>query len=84
MMCTAVVSIDQINNPVLNLLPNPLHAQLSSNHLIKDNPNDIAQVTSTEYLEAVDVPGVPPHELNLKIGCVVMFIRNVNFDSGIL
>lgn len=78
------VSIDQINNHVLNLLPNPLHGQHSSNHLIKDNPNDIAEVTSTEYLEAVDVPGVPPHELNLKRGCVVMFIRNVNFDSGIV
>lgn len=64
------VSIDQIDNHVLNLLPNRLHAHLSSNHLIKDNPSDMAEATSTEYLEAVDVPGVPPHELHLKTGCV--------------
>lgn len=38
-----------------------------------------------EFLQAVDVPGVPLHALNLKVGYLVMFIRNVNFDSsGIL
>ena len=77
------VSIGQMNNHVLGLLPNSLHSQLSSNRLVKDNPNDIAKVTSSEYLEAVDVPGVPPHMLNLKMGSI-MFIRNVNFDPGIV
>ena len=73
-----------INNHILNLLPNTSRCLLSSNSLIKSNPRDIEEVTSTEFLQAVDVPGVPPHNLHLKVGCVVMFIRNVNFDSGIV
>ena len=40
--------------------------------------------TSVEFLQSIDVTGVLPHELHLKVGCVVMFIRNVNFDSGIV
>ncbi|CAM9351950.1 unnamed protein product [Hapterophycus canaliculatus] len=55
----------------------------SSNNLIKANPNDIAEVTSP-FLQSVDVPGMPPHNLDLKVGCVVVFVRNVNFASGIV
>lgn len=34
----------RLTNYVLDLLLNPLHAQLRSNHLIKGNPNDIEGV----------------------------------------
>ncbi|CAM9250899.1 unnamed protein product, partial [Laminaria digitata] len=78
------VSIDEINNRILNLLPNTTRSLLSSNSILKSSPNDIAEVTSPEFLEAVDVPGVPPHNLRLKVGSVIMFIRNVNFDTGIV
>ena len=78
------VSIDDINNHILHLLPNTSRSLLISNSLIKSNPRDIEEVTSTAFLEAVDVPGVHPHNLHLKVGCVLMFIHNVNFDSGIV
>ncbi|CAN0153016.1 unnamed protein product, partial [Scytosiphon promiscuus] len=39
---------------------------------------------SPEFLQSVDVTGVPPHHLSLKVGCVVMFVRNVNFACGIV
>ena len=77
-------STDEINDHILNLLPNQLHSLKSSNTIIKSNPKDIEEVTSVEFLEKIDVPGVPPHQLDLKVGCIVMFIRNVNFDSGIV
>lgn len=78
------VSTDEINNHILDLLPNQAHTLNSVNTLIKSNPTDIAEVASVEFLQSIDVPGVPPHSLNLKVGCIVMFIRNVNFDSGIV
>ena len=56
----------------------------SANTIIKSNPNDVQDISSVEFLQSIDVTGVPPHELHLKVGCVVMFIRNVNFDSGIV
>ncbi|CAM9941562.1 unnamed protein product [Ectocarpus sp. 6 AP-2014] len=78
------VSTDQINDHILNLLPSQVYTQRRSNTIIKGNPRDVVEMTSVEFLQAIDVPGVPPHALNIKVGCLVMFIRNVNFDSGIV
>lgn len=72
------VSPSLINVHVLHLLPNPLNTLPSSNHLIKDSPNGIAEVTSKGCLEAVGAPGVL-RELNMKFGCVAMFIIHVSF-----
>ena len=41
-------------------------------------------VVSVEYLNSVNVPGTPPHDLPLKIGALVFFLRNINFDSGLV
>lgn len=77
-------STDEINGHILHLLPNQMHSLTSANTIIKSNPNDVEEVSSVEFLQKIDVPGVPPHKLDLKVGCIVMFIRNVNFDSGIV
>ncbi|CAM9821840.1 unnamed protein product [Hapterophycus canaliculatus] len=45
------VSTDEINEHTLNLLPADRQILSSSNNLIKSNPNDIAEVTSPEFLE---------------------------------
>lgn len=78
------VSTDEIDEHILNLLPADRQILSSSNNLVKGNPNDIAEVTSPEFLQSVDVTGVPPHHLSLKVGCVVIFVRNVNFACGIV
>ncbi|CAN0302371.1 unnamed protein product, partial [Scytosiphon promiscuus] len=67
------ISADEINEHILNLLPAD-RILSSSNNLIKSNPTDIAEVTSPEFLQSVDVTGVPPHHLSLKGGGVVMFV----------
>ena len=79
-----IISIDQNNNHVLGRIPTSLHGQLSSNRLVNNNPKDIAEVTPSEYFEAVYVPGVPRHMLDLKTASALMFIRDVNFDAGIV
>jgi ATP-dependent DNA helicase PIF1 len=39
---------------------------------------------STEALQAVEVAGLPPHELVLAPGCVVVFMRNLSFEDGLI
>jgi hypothetical protein len=32
----------------------------------------------TEFLNSLDLPGLPPHNLQLKVGSPVIFLRNLN------
>ena len=32
----------------------------------------------TEFLNSIDLPGLPPHILQLKVGSVVIMLRNIN------
>lgn len=31
-----------------------------------------------EFLNSLDLPGLPPHNLQLKVGSVVIMLRNIN------
>lgn len=76
-------NVDSINEFILDKMPGRVHHLLSSDKIVTDDdemPNSI----SVEYLNKVDVAGTPPHDLNLKIGALVFFIRNINFDSGLV
>lgn len=59
---------------VLDKIPGLGHTLVSSDKVIKANPNDIAEITFIEYFKAVNVSDVPQHELNLKMGTLVIFI----------
>lgn len=36
-----------------------------------------------EYLNSIDTGSLPPHTLNLKIGCPIMLLRNLDSSSGL-
>ena len=38
---------------------------------------------SDEYLNSCTPSRMPPHKLNLKIGCIVMFIKNLSITDGL-
>lgn len=42
----------------------------------------MADVVSVEYMNMVQV--TTPHDLHVTIGALVVFIRNINFDSGLV
>ncbi|CAN0261502.1 unnamed protein product, partial [Ectocarpus sp. 12 AP-2014] len=75
-------NIDQINDFILRKMPGRVHEQLSSDKIIKDDEN--MPDVSVEYLNSINVPGTPPHKLNLKVGSLIFFIRNINFDCGLV
>ena len=76
-------NIDHINNYILNKMPGSSSKLLSSDKIVSDDP-DMPDVVSVEYLNEVNVAGTPPHQLDVKLGCLVFFIRNINFDSGLV
>ena len=38
---------------------------------------------SQEYLNSITPSGMPHHELNLKVGCILMLLRNINSKLGL-
>ena len=76
-------NVDTINNFILDKMHGRIHHQLSSDKIVTDDDN-MPDVVSVEYLNRIDVAGTPPHDLSLKIGALVFFIRNINFDNGLV
>ena len=78
-------TIDEINSRVLSLIPGHEKVYLSSDSLVetsKDNGNsDI--LYPVEFLNSLQIKGIPSHKLILKVGSPVMLLRNLNQSAGL-
>ena len=72
-----------INNKVLDLIPGEIKTYTSVNRLISENDSEILQFP-IEFLDSLELTGLPPHKLNLKVGAIVMLLRNMNVALGLL
>lgn len=60
-------------------MPDQFYTFTSADKIIDDGGIDIYP---TEYLNSIDIPNLPPHELNLKIGAPVILLRNLDPSAG--
>ena len=69
------ISVNDINSQIQNLLPGDAKCYASI-----DTVTDEAQSVSypTEFLNSLEPPGLPPHNLFLKRGVPIMLLRNLN------
>ena len=74
---------DEINKRVLDLLPGESRTYTSVNTLITEDESELLQFPS-EFLNSLEMTGLPSHELTLKEGAVVMLLRNLNPTKGLL
>lgn len=74
-------TVDLLNQKVLDLIPGQPFTLLSSD-TVAAFENDIHQVSS-EYLQTITPSGFPPAKLTLKVGCIVMLLRNLNPGRGL-
>lgn len=73
----------EINKRVLELIPGNVKIYTSLNRLITENDNEELQFP-IEFLDSLDLTGLPPHKLELKVGTIVMLLRNLNVKHGLL
>jgi len=74
---------DLINNEVLSKLPGDPKTYESIDTVLSDDTNAELQYP-TEFLNSVEVSGLPKHKLILKSGAVVLLMRNLNTEKGLI
>jgi hypothetical protein len=71
-----------VNEMLMHHLPGEQRTYYSVDSAIND-AGEIAQEATSEFLRTVDVPGIPPSVLSLKVGAPVMLMRNMNPRVGL-
>lgn len=74
---------NEINSKVIDLIPGKSRSYVSCNYLITEDENEVLQYPS-EFLNSLEVSGLPPHNLKLKSGAIVILLRNLNVSQGLL
>jgi hypothetical protein len=82
-------AVNEFNADVLDRIPGDTHTYFSQDWIEDEDHGAVDMETSPlatpEFLNATGdaEPGIPPHELHLKVGSVVRFIRNLSYKKGI-
>ncbi|XP_044014008.1 uncharacterized protein LOC122856401 [Aphidius gifuensis] len=78
------VDVDDISIRVVELLDKSTEKIYTSMNSVKNCDNgEIREALLPEYLETLNPPNLPPHELRLRQNTVVMLIRNLSINKGL-
>ena len=72
----------KMNEMILDKLPGEARIYLSADEVVTDDDLERTQYP-TEFLNSITPSGMPPHRLLLKIGAVVILLRNLNINEGL-
>ena len=77
--------VNTINKAALNIFPGLSCTYLATNKMSEDDGGDraITNRYPNEYLNSLDPPGLPPFNLQLKVGCPIMLLRNLVPADGL-
>ncbi len=71
-----------INNTIIQSLPGLAQPYYSVDSVVSEDPTDSMNFPA-EFLHQQTPSGMPPHLLLLKVGAIVMLIRNLNSRKGL-
>ncbi|XP_037959221.1 uncharacterized protein LOC119688621 [Teleopsis dalmanni] len=69
------LDVDEINSKIQAMLPGNLISLKSIDTVVDEN--EIVNYP-TEFLNSLDLPGLPPHNLLSKVGSPIILLRNLN------
>lgn len=72
----------RINDDIMRRFKGDFHVYMSIDTL-DTNDDQERQNYPTEFLNSLNLSGMPPHELKLKVGVLVMLLRNLNSKKGL-
>ncbi|XP_074354300.1 uncharacterized protein LOC141693179 [Apium graveolens] len=77
--------VDEINITILEKISGMVYTYLSQDSIddAGDDDNDFRSAFPVEYLNSINMPCIPNHELKLKVGVVVMLMRNLKQIMGL-
>ncbi|KAF5318680.1 hypothetical protein D9619_010670 [Psilocybe cf. subviscida] len=77
--------VRQLNEDILALMDGDPAQFLSADRILQEEGADPADAepVPTEVLRSIEEPGSPPGVLNLKIGCPVILLRNLDPPNGL-
>ncbi|CAG9794337.1 unnamed protein product [Diatraea saccharalis] len=72
----------QLNDQVIEKISGLLKIYESSDAVVEEDRNDVLNYP-VEFLNSITPAGLPPHILKLKVGCIIMLLRNLNPTVGL-
>ena len=81
-LCPTNKEVHRLNLRLLNRLEGEMRTYKSADSIVLDenvNPTDYPM----EFLNGLTPSGTPLHELNLKVGAIIMLMRNLNSQRGL-
>ena len=77
--------VNKINDQILSLVDEEERVYLSSDAVCKSSNSitDLDMLYPVEFLNSLEFPGIPKHELKLKVGIPIMLLRNLNQTAGL-
>ncbi|XP_076052786.1 uncharacterized protein LOC143032200 [Oratosquilla oratoria] len=74
--------IFSVNEDILRRLPTESKTYLSIDSVSSDNEME-ANNYPIEFINSLTPSGMPPHRLNLKVGSIIMLLRNLSITQGL-
>jgi ATP-dependent DNA helicase PIF1 len=80
-LCALNDEVDEVNKIAVELMNGEQIQFFSADEV--DRNSDHYHDIPIEYLNSISIGGLPPHILDLKIGCPVILLRNINPKIGL-
>jgi ATP-dependent DNA helicase PIF1 len=73
--------MNSLNTQIVEVVPRREHVFLLAD--LVETGDDQAMAINMEFLNTITLAGMPPHSLALKVGVLVILLRNLDAASGL-